>query len=93
MKFTIHPEKKESITPSPNAPLSHHHANYVAVSRITFCKKGQSHHRAMLHFHAITEIILLFHESHLEKMTNHTIKPTAGGGSIKSFQSENCHLS
>ena len=35
----------------------------------------------MYHFHAITLIILLFHESRLEKMANHAITPTAGGAS------------
>ena len=36
-------------------------------------KKGLSRHRAMHHFHAITRIILLFHESRPEKRAYHAI--------------------
>ena len=34
-KFAIDPKKKGPLTPSRQAPLSRHHANYIAVSRIT----------------------------------------------------------
>ena len=65
--------------PSRHAPLSRHHANFVAVWQISPWKKGQPRHPVMHHFHVITPIILLFHESHLEKMTNHAITLTAEG--------------
>ena len=35
----------------------------------------------MHHFHAITPIVLLFHESRPEKRTNHIITPSAGDAS------------
>ena len=82
-RFT--PKKRGPIMPSRHAPLSRHHANSVAV--LQFCwqippwKKGQSRHHVMHHIHAITPIILLFHELCLEKMTSHAITPTAGGAS------------
>ena len=65
LRFT--PRKKGPLTPSRQAPLSRHHANYIAVSRITPWKKGLSRHHVMHHFRTITPIILLFHESRLEK--------------------------
>ena len=65
--------------PSHHAPLSRHHANSVAVWQISPWKKGQSRDNAMHHSHAITLIILLLHQSRLEKMANHAITPTAGG--------------
>ena len=64
-----------------HAPLSRHHTNYVAVWQISSWKMGQSRHHAMHHFPTITPIILLFHESHLEEMANHSITPTPGGAS------------
>ena len=36
----------------------------------------------MHHFHAITQTVLLFHESRPEKRVNQAITPTAGGASI-----------
>ena len=87
-KFTIRPKKKGPITPSRHAPLSHYHANYVAISRITPWKKSQSCHQVMHHFQAIPPIILLFHKSRPEqkkkkKMANHTTTPTAKAVSLK----------
>ena len=67
--------------PSHHAPLSRHRANSVAVWQIWPWKERQSRHHAMHHFHAITQIILLFHESRLEKRANHAITPTPGGAS------------
>ena len=37
-------------------------------------KKSLSHHHAMPHFHTITLIILLFHESHLEQRAIHATR-------------------
>ena len=45
-KFTIHPKKKRPIMPYRHAPLSRHHINYFAVSRITPRKNGQFRHHA-----------------------------------------------
>ena len=66
--------------PSHHVPLSRHHANSVAAWQISTRKKGQSRHHAMYHLHAIMPIILLLHESRLEKMANHAI--TGGGGGV-----------
>ena len=67
--------------PSRHAPLSRYHTNSVAVWQISPWKMGQSHHHAIHHFPAITPIILLLHESRLEKMANQAITSTAGGAS------------
>ena len=67
--------------PSRHVPLSRHHANSVADWQTSPWKKGQSRRHVMYHFRAITPIILLFHESCLEKMANHAITPTARGAS------------
>ena len=66
-KFTIHARKKRPVTPSHFVQLSRHNTNYFVLSQTTPWEKDQSrHHR----FHAITLIILLFHESRLEKRPN-----------------------
>ena len=59
-----------------------HHVKLKRNSRFHAKKKGWVYH-AMLHFHAITPIILLFHESRPEKKTNHAITPSGRGASLK----------
>ena len=59
-----------------------HHVKLKRNSRFHAKKKGWAYH-AMLHFHAITPIILLFHESRPEKKTNHAITPSGRGASLK----------
>ena len=60
-----------------------HHVKPKRNSQFTPRKRGLSCHHAMHHFHAITSIICLFHESRPEKRANQAITQTAGGASYK----------
>ena len=55
-----------------------HHVKLKQNSRDTPRKRSL---HVMHHFYTITPIISLFHESHPEKIVNHSITPTAGGAS------------
>ena len=63
-----------------------HHVELTRNSRFTTRKRGLSRHLAMHHFHAITSIILLFHESHPENSANHAITPTDRGASMSNIK-------
>ena len=60
-----------------------HYVKRKRNSKFTPRKRGLSRHHVMHHFHAITSIILLLHESRPENRENHAITLTAGGVSIK----------
>ena len=86
-KFTIHAKKKRPVTPSHFAQLSRHNANYFVLSQTTPWEKDQSRHHK---FHAITLIILLFHESRLEKRPNRAIMQTARSASLHKVSMQVC---
>ena len=52
-----------------------HHLKLKRNTQFATRKRVLSHHHAMHHFHAISPMFLLFHESHPEEMANHAITP------------------
>ena len=52
-----------------------HHVKLKRNSRFTSGKRCLSRHHAMHHFHTITSIMLLLHESRPEEKANHAITP------------------